>query len=68
MGNWNLTRGRVLNIFGIEHREHGNLIPKWKEGTIIVIDQFSVGVLDFVDVVEKFLTREDLVCSVSNNS
>ena len=67
MEGWNLTRGRVLNVLGIEHGEHGDLIPKWKESAIIVIYQFGIGVLDLVDIIKEFLAREDLVGGVTNN-
>lgn len=78
-----LTACGVLDDGGIQHNGCGGLIPwspsvfrppprcgrltKWENGTIVLVHQAGVGVLDFVNVVKVLLGDGDLVGDITSD-
>lgn len=58
-------RGRTLRAIGhdgrVQHDGCSRLIPKGKLGTVVLVNEPRIRVLDFVNFIKEVLSRHDLV-------
>lgn len=51
----------------IDQQCHGSLIPERETRPVVVVHEFGIRILDFVDFVEELLARDHLIGDVPSN-